>query len=85
MSKYNATLSDRHFARLYLSLGYKYLARDKDGKIFLYYYKPNKMTKVWWSETGKAFIIGIGNNCFKFVKWEDDEPTPIDKIVEVSK
>lgn len=51
-----------------------WLARDKDGELYAYSKRPNKLINYWW------FGIGLDSfklDCTKFpsVKWEDDEPT----------
>ena len=51
-----------------------WLARDKDGKLYAYSERPNKMVTYRWVDRGfNSFEL----DCTKFpsVKWEDDEPT----------
>ena len=51
-----------------------WLARDKDGELYAYSKRPNKLITYWW---GNAYFLSIELDCTKFpsVKWEDDEPT----------
>ena len=51
-----------------------WIARDKDGKLYAYSERPNKMVTYRWVDRGfNSFEL----DCTKFptVKWEDDEPT----------
>ena len=57
-----------------------YIARDNDKALFAYDTKPRKIPCQWWA-TEK--IKGIYfDECFKFVKWEDEEPTLIQDILD---
>ena len=49
-------------------------ARDKDGKIYLYRYKPIKDKFVWYSP---GFSLALGRTPFPEIKWSDDEPTKV--------
>lgn len=51
-----------------------WIARDKDGKLFAYSERPNKLITYWW---GNAYFLSIelDSSLFPSVKWEDDEPT----------
>lgn len=49
-----------------------YVARDKDGHLWLYEKKPLKQLTYWISEDGDSQILDI--NLFPEVKWEDKEP-----------
>ena len=51
-----------------------WLARDKDGKLYAYSVRPNKMVTYRWVDMG---LNSFELDCTKFpsVKWEDDEPT----------
>lgn len=61
-------------------LYFKFLARDKDGELFAHYSKPEKY-KTDWYDGGK--ITGLGQeDLFTFIKWEDEEPTNIDEVIE---
>lgn len=72
--------SDRVFLE-YVKEEYKCIARDKNGKLFLYRLTPYKEEGV---------LSWIGRNCsclhlkynvdFPMVKWEDDEPWMIEDL-----
>ncbi len=66
----------RHVYKLY----YKYIARDKNGDISLYLDEPDKdlLTEIWH---GKEYAFTLFNSLFKFVKWEDSEPTSIEYVL----
>ena len=49
-------------------------ARDKDGKIYLYRYKPIKDKFVWYSP---GFSLALASASFPEVKLSDDEPTKV--------
>ena len=49
-------------------------ARDKDGKIYLYRYKPIKDKFVWYSP---GFSLVLASASFPEIKWSDDEPTKV--------
>lgn len=62
-----------------MKMGYKFIARDKDGAIFAYSRKPIKLERAW-------FIIPVDDtyqnipllSCmFTDIKWEDEEPFKI--------
>lgn len=67
----------RHVYKLY----YKYIARDKNGDISLYLDEPDKdlLTEIWH---GKEYAFTLFNSLFKFVKWEDLEPTSIQDVLD---
>lgn len=56
-----------------------FIARDSDGKLFLYSPNPPiKETTQWISLDGRSSIFRIDDGLFPEVKWEDKEPTEID-------
>ena len=72
---------DRVFLDLLIGK-YKYIARDKIGKLYVYGSKPVKHDSFWTRSCGKYF--GFDNYCinidFPMVKWEDSEPWLIDDL-----
>ena len=60
-----------------------FIARDSDGKLFLYSPNPPiKETTQWISLDGRSSIFKIDDELFPEIKWEDEEPTEINiKIV----
>ena len=63
-----------------LEHGFEYLSRDKDEELWMYDVQPVKSTKRWSEvDGGRAEIIGT--EYFPEVKWTDDEPTKISKLL----
>lgn len=57
---------------------YNFIARDKDGRLFLYETKPWRGELVWkYMSSG----IRIFTKMFDFVRWQDEEPYNIDEIL----
>lgn len=58
--------------------GFKYIARDKDGKIFAYSCRPNRRENAWIldtaSEDGTYQNISLISYIFTDIEWEDEEP-----------
>lgn len=62
-------------------LGYpwKWLARDRDGSLYAFANKPAKFTSETWGADGNAYI-GINDDLFQFILWEDSEPVYIEVL-----
>lgn len=60
---------------------WKWIARDKDGDLFLYGNTPSKSNAYWIDERGDIDLT-IYNHLFPFVKWEDDKPWRITELLE---
>lgn len=58
---------------------YKWIARDIDGRLYIYASKPKKRLTMWES-MGSPMILF--DHIFKFIKWEDDEPYSIEELLE---
>lgn len=63
----------------YLKDGYKYIARDYDGDIFLYTNKPEKRFGDWYSDGEYAGIKSF-DVCFPMIKRDDKEPWNIEDL-----
>lgn len=52
--------------------GYKYIARDKDGRIYAYSYQPTKLEKPWLiiSDDGTRKEISSSSSILTDIKWE---------------
>lgn len=70
-------------------IGYTHIARDTDGSIFAFLPKPTKYSSDWFfkytvhpdeRQSGK-----LKKDLFSFVKWEDEEPTSIKKLLDLIK
>lgn len=53
-----------------------WVARDKDGMLYLYLVKPRKSQSKWLPNI-RSDYFGIDRECFPEVKWEDEEPTEL--------
>jgi hypothetical protein len=58
---------------------YKWIARDENGSLCLYYQKPKKSGYQW---DGKYKVIEMFDHLFNSILWEDEEPVYIDDYVE---
>ena len=58
---------------------YKWIARDKNGSIFLYIDKPVKRN-FWFDDFGTIRLPF--DHLFQFIKWEDEEPYSIEELLE---
>ena len=59
-----------------------YIARDKDGTLFLYDSEPHKSkANDWWLGKGSTPFTPF-NKMFSFIKWEDEEPYSISDILK---
>ena len=56
-----------------------WVARDMDGKLFLYRDKPIKDKFVWYSP---GFHLALASASFPEVKLSDDEPTKVKITIE---
>lgn len=63
--------------------GYKYIARDKNNKLFVYYGKPYKYKSEWdySDETYEKFLLF--DHLFQMVQWTDDEPWKIEDLLKL--
>ena len=61
---------------------YKYIARERNGKLYVYSEKPRKHEFVW---VAPSYIGGLSaiNHLFNMVKWEDEEPWAIEDLLKL--
>ena len=57
---------------------YKWIARDKNGWIFLYAKKPSKCEYSWG---GCKYMLLPLEHLFQFIQWEDNEPYLIEELL----
>lgn len=60
-----------------------YVARDKGGRLFLYFTKPIKIGVFdrWCSVSSRPNDYNeINSSLFPEVKWEDEEPTEVELV-----
>ena len=73
---------DRAFLE-YIKEGCKFIARDENGKLFVYGSKPykDKRCNCWRSDRRNNPILCLNYNIvFPMVKWEDSEPWLIEDL-----
>lgn len=61
---------------------YKYIARDIDGYLYVYYEEPKKGEHRWLSSNYIGCLKVFGN-LFHMVKWEDEEPWLIEDLLNL--
>lgn len=55
-----------------------WLARDKNGRIYLYRNRPKKDHVQWYSNDFPSInFLRLSDECFPEVKWSDVEPTKV--------
>lgn len=61
-----------------------WVARDKDGMLYLYTAKPQKMSDSWYAD--KVGYVKLYDSLFPEVQWSDEDPKKIKlSIMEKSK
>ena len=60
---------------------YRFVVRERNGIIYAYKSKPKKEADSWGSLSLNN-ELGLFNNLFQFVKWEDSEPTSIEYVLK---
>lgn len=82
LEEYKEPIKLTRFEYEYLKVAKKekfnFIARDKDGGVFLYTKKPTKCDLMWES---RGNHIRVFESMFNFVRWQDEEPYNIDKIL----
>ena len=58
---------------------YKWIARDKNGCLYVYASKPEKVINMWEGCGQPMFTF---YHLFQFIKWEDEEPYSIEELLE---
>ena len=63
---------------------YKWIAKDKDGEVYIYIDKPKKEDKCWNCNPYYFFkpLDTIKDSLFTEIQWEDEEPIRIDDYVD---
>ena len=75
-----------------------YIARDRNGSLFLFIHEPTKMNEIEWNDDSFAEwrllrtsrdvnsgIFGILKHyiSFNFIKWEDEKPWKVSDLLEL--
>lgn len=62
--------------------GKRYIARDRDGRLYVYPERPNKMSICWLLKSDAYKQIWSGN-LFEFITFDDDEPYSIEDLLKL--
>ena len=77
------TDEEREVLKEKYSDGYRFVARDGDGEVYAHSSKPVKGGLDWDGEGYYDWISDYVYSDFKFIKWEDDEPYEIEKLLDI--
>ena len=61
--------------------GYKYIVRSQSGNLMTHDSTPKKAFCCWVSENGYKNFSSL-NELLHFIKWEDEEPTSIQDVLD---
>ena len=73
------TEDEKAILKVLLSEKYKWIARDKNGWLYVYASKPKKGITIW-ENTGSPMMPFV--HLFQFIQWEDEEPYSIEDLLE---
>lgn len=76
------TKRERAFCEIFCFAGAKWIARNENGFLNLFYIKPHK-TKTSWDNYSINSIGAIDRTAFPFITWEDKEPWSIAELLEL--
>lgn len=62
-----------------------YIARDSDGELWAYDTTPDKSELYWNVDCSYCISVIIFEDFLKFIKWENDTPHEIEKLLEGEK
>ncbi len=68
-----------------LQIGTKslWIARDKDGELYLYYSKPERGESEWYATNENGEVFDIPSEYFSTITWEDEPREIVLGIFEV--
>lgn len=71
--------------KAFKTLGYNYVAKNKNGSVAVYKEKPTRLDFMWDTEDDCLFISDVPEKPITyFLSWEDSEPTLIDDLIGYS-
>lgn len=82
------TANEKKFLEL-LNKNYKYIAKDKDGRLYYYSFCPDKKEEEWHTfgdEFSSAIYIekeSFKNVNFPMINWEDEKPWKIEDLLKL--
>ena len=65
-----------------LPANYKWIARDKDSKLYVYLDKPEKCEYIWTGKQSYSSLEAL-SHLFEMVKWDDDDPWKIEDLLKL--
>lgn len=75
----------KYLLKLFYEADFRYLARDKNGEVWMYTHKPIKKESVWDGKNinfnQDEVIEAIADDIFDNIKWSDDEPFDISQAL----
>lgn len=75
------TEQEKNIARCF-DKKYKWIARDKSGKLFIYTDRPWKVFSEEWATNQGRIMRATFDNLFQPIQWIDDAPTMIRTIYD---
>lgn len=72
------TREEYEFLKKLKTEGFVWIARDKNGKLFIYQEIPRRYRTIWNFGGG---TVNIQQERFAFIKWEDEKPTKINDLI----
>lgn len=83
IEKSTITSREKNFLDALLS-DCKYIARDSNNDLYIYYNKPrrNSMNESWTTDDSNYFYVSrnMYGNMFNLIKWEDEKPWSIEDL-----
>lgn len=61
--------------------GYRWIARDENGYVYVYYREPKKLISIWKDSEPGSFPCCLKKYAFPYIKWEDEKPTKINDLL----
>ena len=62
-----------------LPKNYKWIARDKNGCLYVYASKPEKVNTIW---EGSGLATIPFDHLFQFIQWNDEKPYSIEELLK---
>ena len=83
VEKHTITSREKNFLEAILP-SCKYIARDINNDLYIYYNKPrrNSMNESWITDNTNYFYVSrdMYGNMFNFIKWKDEKPWSIEDL-----
>ena len=78
--KYQFSANEKTILRS-LSEEWKWLARDKNGILYVYTHKPIRISERYRVSEGSCGSFNAFGHSFQAIQWTDDEPVEIEKVI----